>query len=105
MPDTIREMGSCTFGAMGNLKYIHLSDKLTSLKNGTFFGSKDIKKIDFPAKFKVEAANVFGYCDGLPGLAHETKYLKNDTLTFSGNMVINQTGYKENYNTKEREMD
>ena len=28
---------------------------------------------------------------GLPGLAHETKYLKNDTLTFSGNMVINQT--------------
>ena len=37
MPDTIREMGSCTFGAMGNLKYIHLSDKLTSLKNGTFF--------------------------------------------------------------------
>ena len=91
MPDTIREMGSCTFGAMGNLKYIHLSDKLTSLKNGTFFGSKDIKKIDFPAKFKVEAANVFGYCDGLPGLAHETKYLKNDTLTFSGNMVINQT--------------
>ena len=91
MPDTIREMGSCTFGAMGNLKYIHLSDKLTSLKNGTFFGSRDIKKIDFPAKFKVEAANVFGYCDGLPGLAHETKYLKNDTLTFSGNMVINQT--------------
>ena len=91
MPDIIREMGSCTFGAMGNLKYIHLSDKLTSLKNGTFFGSKDIKKIDFPAKFKVEAANVFGYCDGLPGLAHETKYLKNDTLTFSGNMVINQT--------------
>ena len=62
----------------------------------------------------MEAANVFGYCDGLPGLAHETKYLKNDTLTFSGNMVINQTeknfdsgnaGYKENYNTKEREMD
>lgn len=62
---------------MGNLKYIHLSDKLTSLKNGTFFGSKDIKKIDFPAKFKVEAANVFGYCDGCR-LAHETKYLKND---------------------------
>ena len=91
MPDAIREMGSCTFGAMGNLKYIHLSDKLTSLKNGTFFGSKDIKKIDFSAKFKVEAANVFGYCDGLPGLAHENKYLKNDTLTFSGNMVINQT--------------
>ncbi len=59
MPDIIREMGSCTFGAMGNLKYIHLSDKLTSLKNGTFFGSKDIKKIDFLAKFKVEAANVF----------------------------------------------
>ena len=50
MPDAIREMGSCTFGAMGNLKYIHLSDKLTSLKNGTFFGSKDIKKIDFSAK-------------------------------------------------------
>ena len=91
MPDTIREMGSCTFGAMGNLKYIHLSDKLTSLKNGTFFGSKDIKKIDFPAKFKVEAANVFCYCNGLPGLAHETKYLKNDILTFSGNMVVNQT--------------
>ena len=42
MPDAIREMGSCTFGAMGNLKYIHLSDKLTSLKNGTLFGSKDI---------------------------------------------------------------
>ena len=82
MPDTIREMGSCTFGAMGNLKYIHLSDKLTSLKNGTFFGSKDIKKIDFPAKFKVEAANVFGYCDGLPGLAHETKYLKMIRLHF-----------------------
>ena len=37
MPDTIREMGSCTFGAMGNLKYIHLSDKLTSLKKWNIF--------------------------------------------------------------------
>lgn len=91
MPDTIREMGSCVFGVMGNLKYVHLSSKLTCLESAVFFGSKNIKKIDFPAKFKVNDANVFGYCDGLAGLAHETKLLKDDTLTFSGNMVINQT--------------
>lgn len=91
MPDTIQEVGPYVFGVMGNLKYIHLSNKLSSLGSGVFFGSKDIKKIDFPKKFKVNDVNVFDYCDGLAGLAHETKLLKDDTLTFSGNMVINQT--------------
>ena len=62
-------MGSCTFGAMGNLKYIHLSDKLTSLKMEHFSEAKILKKIDSGKKFKVEAANVFGLSDGLPGLA------------------------------------
>ena len=34
---------------------------------------------------------MFLYCDGLKGLMQESKGLANDTLSFSGNMVINET--------------
>lgn len=65
MPDSVREMGPCAFALMGNLKYVHLSSNLTRLESYTFWGCKDLKKIDFPSKVKIADLNVFLYCDSL----------------------------------------
>lgn len=91
LPDSAKELGPAAFAHMGNLNYVHLPNQLTSLNNFTFYGCKDIRKIDFPTKIKVASSNVFLYCENLKGLMHESKKLTNDTLSFSGNMVINET--------------
>lgn len=91
LPDTAKELGPAAFAHMGNLHYVHLPEKLASLNNFSFYGCKDIQKIDFPSKIKIASSSVFLYCDGLNGLMHESKRLGNDTLSFSGNMVINET--------------
>lgn len=91
LPDSAKELGPAAFAQMGNLHYVHLPEKLTSLNNFSFYGCRDIRKIDFSSKIQIASSNVFLYCDGLNGLMHESKRLENDTLSFSGNMVINET--------------
>lgn len=91
LPDTAKELGPAAFAYMGNLSYVHLPAQLKTLNNFTFYGCRDLRKIDFPAKFKIADSDVFSYCDGLKGLKNESRKLFNDTLSFSGNMVINET--------------
>lgn len=91
IPDTVKDLEGISLAYMDDLQYVHLPAQLTRLENWMFSGDKKLKKIDFPQKVKVIGGDVFEDCKSLRGLMHESKRLANDTLTFSGNMVINQT--------------
>ena len=91
MPDTVRYLGTAAFAYTTSLETIHLSNQLVSLRNYTFLGCKNLRKIDTSAKVKVEAKEAFTGCSKLAGLVYITKHLEGDTVSFSNNMVIDLT--------------
>ena len=90
MPDSVETIGKAAFSYVSSLKYVYLSKQIKEINEFVFVGCKNLEKIDFPISVQI-GTKVFQGCKKLAGLNHETKNLKNDTLTFSGNMVINQT--------------
>ncbi len=91
MPDSVETIGKAAFSYVSSLKYVYLSKQIKEINEFVFVGCKNLEKIDFPISVQILGTKVFQGCKKLAGLNHETKNLKNDTLTFSGNMVINQT--------------
>ena len=91
MPDSVETIGKAAFSYVSSLKYVYLSKQIKEINEFVFVGCKNLEKIDFPISVQILGTKVFQGCKKLADLNHETKNLKNDTLTFSGNMVINQT--------------
>lgn len=91
MPDTIDEMGPAAFACMLNLRYVHLSSKIATLRNFTFYGCRDLQKLECGSEVELPNALVFQYCDGLKGLMEESEFNRwGMTITYKDNMIYNK---------------
>lgn len=91
MPDTIDEMGPAAFAVMVNLRYVHLSNKITTLGKFTFYGCRDLQKIDFAPEVEIPNSLVFQYCEGLKGLMEESEFRREGmTISCKGDMIFNK---------------
>lgn len=91
MPDTVDEMGPAAFAVMVNLRYVHLSNKITTLGNFTFYGCRDLQKIDFAPEVEIPNSLVFQYCEGVKGLMEESEFRREGmTISCKGDMIFNK---------------
>lgn len=91
MPDTIDEMGPAAFACMANLRYVHVSKKVKTLQNYTFYGCRDLRKLECGLEVELPNALVFPYCDGLKGLMEESEFRREGmTICCKGNMIFNK---------------
>lgn len=91
VPDTVISIRRAAFAYVSSLEYIRLSKQIRELDEFVLAGCTKLKKIDFPASVRILAPTVFRGCKKLSGLSHESKVLVNDTITYDGKIVINQT--------------
>lgn len=91
MPDTVEELGSAAFACMVNLRYVHISSKITTLNRYTFYACRDLQKIECRAEVELPDGTVFQYCDGLKGLMEESEFNRlGMTMVYKDNMIFNK---------------
>lgn len=91
MPDTIDEIGSAAFACMVNLRYVHISKKVTTLQNYSFYGCRDLQKLECGEEVELPNALIFQYCNGLKGLMEESEFRREGMIiSYKHNMIFNK---------------
>ena len=89
IPDSVTEIGNCTFDSCTNLAQVILSKGLVSMGAGVFCNCDKIESIEIPKSLKsagswTSKGGPFGYCDGLKEVNFEEGTTEIATWLFSG---------------------
>ena len=83
IPDSVTEIGCCTFYGCSNLKEITIPDSVTEIGDWAFYNCKNLKDIIIPDSVTKIGKNSFKYCKNL------TEITIPDSVTEIGNDAFN----------------